>query len=196
MKHRLFNAVISVVLCAALIFGAVPMTFSAAPDTREYTRLTDLDEITAAYLSDSEARTAQYPNGAIMLVETSAELEMEQTYAIDIFRQGGTAGEARIRLSTVDMTAGYGEDYRLYLSDKLSDQAVPGEKKLYYYESGVPYVARLSDHETYYMTQDNVDDLEQAKKDASEINDMAAANMPHSTESILTFADGEDRKTS
>ena len=195
MKHRLFNAVISVVLCAALIFGAVPMTFSAAPDTREYTRLTDLDEITAAYLSDSEARTAQYPNGAIMLVETSAELEMEQTYAIDIFRQGGTAGEARIRLSTVDMTAGYGEDYRLYLSDKLSDQAVPGEKKLYYYESGVPYVARLSDHETYYMTQDNVDDLEQAKKDASEINDMAAANMPHSTESILTFADGEDRKT-
>ena len=195
MKHRFFNTVISLILCAALLAGAVPMTFAAEAGKRAYTRLTDLDEIAAVYLSDSEERSAQYPNGAVMLVETAAEFEMERTYAIDIFRQGGTAGEAKIKLSTVDMTAGYGEDYRIYLSDEMSEKPVEGEKKLYYFESGVPYVARLSDHETYYMTRDSVDDLAEAQQEASEINDMAADNMPHSTESILTFAEGEDRKT-
>jgi hypothetical protein len=195
MKHRLFNTVISLILCAALLIGAVPMTFFADSGQREYTRLADLDEITGVYLSDSEERSAQYPNGAIMIVETAAEFAMEQTYAIDIFRQGGVAGEAKIKLSTVDMTAGYGEAYRLYLSDERTARPVEGEKKLYYYESGVPYIARLTDQETYYMTQDGVDDLDEAKKDASEINDIAAESMPHSTETILTFAEGENRKT-
>ncbi len=195
MKRKLFKAILALVLCVSLVIGAVPITYAADSGKRQYIRLTDLDEITAAYLSDSEARAAQYPNGAVMLVETSAEFEMNKTYAIDIFRQGGTAGEAKIKLSTIDLTAGYGADYRLYLSDDLSDEGVEGCKKLYYYRSGIPYIARRSDHETYYMTQENVDDLDAARQEASEINDMAANNMPHSTDSILTFADGENRKT-
>ena len=145
-------------------------------------------------MSDSEAREAQYPNGAITLVETSAEFEMNQTYAIDIFRQGGTAQEASIKLSSVDMTAGYGEDYRLYLTDQLSDKGVEGSKLLYYYESGVPYVARQTDHEEFYMTQENSEDLSAARQDASDINDMAAQNMPHSSETVLTFTDGRKPK--
>ena len=195
MKHRIFIGIISIILCMTLLFGTASFAFAAEAGTRAYQRLADLDEITATYLSDSEERAAQYPNGAIMIAETSAELEMKQWYAIDILRQGGTDGEAKIKLSTVDMTAGYGEDYRLYLSDKPSDKGVDGTKKLYYYESNVPYIARLSEHEEYYMTKDGVDDLDAAQKEASEINDMAADNMPHSTETVLAFADGENRKT-
>ena len=195
MKHRIFISIISIILCMTLLFGTASFAFAAEAGTRAYQRLADLDEITATYLSDSEERAAQYPNGAIMIAETSAELEMKQWYAIDILRQGGTDGEAKIKLSTVDMTAGYGEDYRLYLTDEPSDKGVDGTKKLYYYESNVPYIARLSDHEEYYMTKDGVDDLDAARKEASEINDMAADNMPHSTETVLAFADGENRKT-
>lgn len=195
MKHRILTSVLSLLLCVTLLIGSAPIALSAGNGTRAYIRLTDLDEITQAYLSDSEERAVQYPNGAITLVETSAQLEMNETYAIDIFRQGGTEGEAKIKLSTIDLTAGYGEDYRLYLTDQLSDQGVEGSKRLFYYESGVPYIARLSGQETYYMTQDTVSDLGQAQQEASEINDMAADNMPHSSESVLTFAPGENRKT-
>ena len=195
MKHRIINGIISIILCVILLFGTASYAFAAETGPRTYQRLADLDEITANYLSDSEERAAQYPSGAIMIAETSAEFEMRKCYAIDILRQGGTKGEAKIKLSTVDMTAGYGEDYRLYLTDERSDKGVKGEKKLYYYESNVPYIARLSDHEEYYMTKDNVDDLDAAQKEASEINDMAVDNMPHSTETILSFADGENHKT-
>lgn len=195
MKRRILTSIISVILCITLLTPLMPFSVSAESGTIGYIRLADLDDLTQVYMSDSEAREAQYPNGAITLVETSAEFEMNQTYAIDIFRQGGTAQEASIKLSSVDMTAGYGEDYRLYLTDQLSDKGVEGSKLLYYYESGVPYVARQTDHEEYYMTQDNTDDLSTARQDASDINDMAAQNMPHSSETVLTFAEGENRKT-
>ncbi len=193
MKKAVIS-LMSLMLCAILLFGMVPTAFAAETE-RYYTRLADLNELEATLLADSEKRAAEYPNGAIMLAETSADLEMNRTYAIDIFRQGGTKGEASIKLSTVDMSAGYGEAYRLYLSDSMADAAVKGDKKLYYYETGVPYIARLSEQQTYYMTRDNVDDLEQAKQDASEINDTSAENMPHSTETTLTFAEGETHKT-
>ena len=110
MRNRVFKSALSLILCAALLIGAVPMSFSAESNKRTSTRLADFNEISEAFLSDSEARAAEYPNGAMMIVETSAELEMNGFYAIDIFRQGGTAGTAKIKLSTVDMSAGYGED--------------------------------------------------------------------------------------
>ena len=192
---RIIQSSLSLLLCAVILCGVIPTVYAANGDTRLYNRLADLAELESQYLSDSEERAAQYPNGAMMIVETSAEFEMSKTYAIDIFRQGGTKDEASVKLSTVDLSAGYGEAYRLYLSDSLKEPAVEGKKQLYYYETGVPYVARLTEQQTYYMTQDNVDDLDAAKQDASEINDMSADSMPHSTESVLTFAPGEDKKT-
>lgn len=193
---KIFKPAIALLLCAVLILGILPTAFAAQTDgKRLYTRLAELSELEAQYLSDSEARSTEYPNGAMMIVETSAELDMGKTYAIDIFRQGGTKDEAKIKLSTIDLTAGYDEAYRLYLSDDLGENSVEGEKKLYYYDTGVPYIARLEEETTKVLTQDNVDDLDEAKQDASEINDMSAQSMPHSTETTLTFAPGENKKT-
>ena len=195
MKKFLKPAV-AILLCAVMILGILPTAMAAQTDgKRSYTRLADLSKLEEQYLSDSEARSAEYPNGAIMIVEASAKLDMGKTYAIDIFRQGGTKGEAKIKLSTVDLTAGYNEAYRLFLSDDLSENSAEGEKKLYYYQTGVPYIARLGEEDTQYMTRDNVDNLDEAKNDASEINDMSAESMPHSTETVLTFAEGENKKT-
>ena len=195
MKRRFFISVLSLILCITLLIGAVPISTAAGNGARAYIRLAELSDITEAYLSDSEELAAAYPNGAISLVETSAQFEMDQTYAVDIVRQGGTAGEAKIKLSTVDMTAGYGEDYRLYLTDHLSDEGVAGSKKLYYYNSGVAYIARRERQETVYMNEDGSEDPAQAQQEASEINDTAAENMPHSSETVLTFAEGERIKT-
>ena len=193
---KIFKPAIALLLCAVLILGILPTAFAAQTDgKRLYTRLAELSELEAQYLSDSEARSTEYPNGAMMIVETSAELDMGKTYAIDIFRQGGTKDEAKIKLSTIDLTAGYDEAYRLFLSDDLGENSVEGEKKLYYYDTGVPYIARLEEETTKVLTQDNVDDLDEAKQDASEINDMSAQSMPHSTETVLTFAAGENKKT-
>ncbi len=194
MKRRILTSILSVILCITLLIGMTPVASAAGNGTRAYVRLADFDDISQVYLSDSEQYAAQYPNGAVMLAEATAQLEMQQTYAVDILRQGGTEGEATIKLSTVDMTAGYGEDYRLYLTDQLSDTGVEGHKRLYYYQSGVPYIARREQKETLYANR-NSDDPETADRDASEINDMAASNMPHSTETTLTFADGENHKT-
>ena len=130
---KIFKPAIALLLCAVLILGILPTAFAAQTDgKRLYTRLAELSELEAQYLSDSEARSTEYPNGAMMIVETSAELDMGKTYAIDIFRQGGTKDEAKIKLSTIDLTAGYDEAYRLYLSDDLGENSVEGEKKLYY----------------------------------------------------------------
>lgn len=193
---KVFISMLSLLLCVVMLSGVIPIAYSATGDgKRSYTRLADLAEMEELLLSDSEARSAEYPNGAMMLAETSAELEMNRTYAIDIFRQGGTKGEASIKLSTVDLTAGYDEAYRLYLSDDAADKGVDGTMQLYYYPSFTPYIARLEEQETYYMTKDNVDDLDEAKQDASEINDYSAESMPHSTETVLTFAEGENQKT-
>ena len=193
---RFFKPAIAILLCAVMLVGMVPTAFAAQSDAkRAVIRLAELSELEAQYLSDSEARAAEYPNGAMMIVETSAELDMGKTYAIDIFRQGGVKGEASIKLSTVDLSAGYNEAYRLYLTDEWNENPVEGEKKLYYYETGIPYIAREGEEETKTLTQDNVDDLDEAKRDASEINDMSAQSMPRSTETVLTFAEGENRKT-
>ena len=193
---RFFKPAIAILLCAAMLIGTVPTVFAAQSGAkRAVIRLAELSELEAQYLSDSEARAAEYPNGAMMIVETSAELDMGKTYAIDIFRQGGVKGEASIKLSTVDLSAGYNEAYRLYLTDEWNENPVEGEKKLYYYETGIPYIAREGEEETKTLTQDNVDDLDEAKRDASEINDMSAQSMPRSTETVLTFAEGENRKT-
>ena len=193
---RFFKPAIAILLCAVMLVGMVPTAFAAQSDAkRAVIRLAELSELEAQYLSDSEARAAEYPNGAMMIVETSAELDMGKTYAIDIFRQGGVKGEASIKLSTIDLSAGYNEAYRLYLTDEWNENPVEGEKKLYYYETGIPYIAREGEEETKTLTQDNVDDLDEAKRDASEINDMSAQSMPRSTETVLTFAEGENRKT-
>ena len=193
---KFFKPAVALLLCAVMVLGILPTAMAAQTDgKRSYSRLADLSQLEEQYLSDSEARSAEYPNGAMMIVEASAELDMGKTYAIDIFRQGGTKGEAKIKLSTVDLSAGYDEAYRLYLSDDLKDNSVEGEKKLYYYQTGVPYIARLGEEDTQYMTRDNVENLDEAKSDASEINDMSAESMPHSTETVLTFAEGENKKT-
>ena len=193
---KIFKPAVALLLCAVMLIGLVPTAFASQTDgKRLFTRLADMSELEETYLSDSEARETEYPNGAIMIVETSAELDMNKTYAIDIFRQGGTKGEAKIKLSTVDLSAGYNEAYRLFLSDELSEKSVEGKKQLYYYETGIPYIARLGEQDTRYMTRDNVENLDSAKQDASEINNMSAETMPHSTDTVLTFAEGENKKT-
>ncbi len=192
---KIFKTTLSLILCLTMLTGIVVSARAVqttASGVREYTRFADLRELEKTYLSYSKERSVQYPNGGMMLAETSGELSMGMIYAIDIFRIGGTKGKASIKLSTIDMTAGYGEAYRMYLSNKLSDEGVEGSKKLYYYNTGLPYIARQETQRTVLMTQD---DEAEALKDASEINDLSSESMPKSSETVLSFADGENRKT-
>ena len=72
---RLIQSSLSLLLCAVILCGVIPTVYAANGNTRLYNRLADPAELEAQYLSDSEERAAQYPNGAMMIVETSAEFE-------------------------------------------------------------------------------------------------------------------------
>ena len=118
---------ISLILCFSILFCCVPAVPVMA-DEREksFTRLYDYDELSERYLSENKEAKSEYPNGAFMIPLSSAQLKMDDLYALEIFREGGTKGEASITLKTVDMTAEYGIDYNIFLDTKYTSSPVEG----------------------------------------------------------------------
>ena len=190
---RISKAMISIVLCLSLIVCASPLI--SANDDKPFTRLVSLDSLESQYLVPDETAESEYPNGAVFFPVTSGELNMEELYAVDILRQGGTAGEASITVKTIDLTACYGEHYEIFTSSKRFESAVDGTANPYYAVSEYSFIPVVTETEIVYETDNNSEETQQLREDASELNDSNLEYMPISSEFTVNFADREAVKT-
>lgn len=174
----------------------VPSLSAAAKETeKSYTRLYNYDELAQRYLSENEEAQSEYPNGAFMFPLSSSQLKQNELYAVAVFREGGTKGEASITVKSVDMTAQYGVDYELFLDNKNISSPVEGEANPYYDMEEYSFIATHAQSEVVYASN-NEENTHQVRKDASEYNDYLLNEvMPTSSEFTLNFADGENSKT-
>lgn len=193
---KLGKIVLSLILCFSILFCCVPAVSVMADERKKsFTRLYNYDEIAKRYLSENEEAQAEYPNGAFMIPLSSAQMKMDNLYALDIFREGGTEGEASITLKTVDMTAKYGVDYDIFLDTKYTSNPVEGEANPYYDMEEYSFIATHTQSEVICASNDD-ENVQQVRKGASEYNDYILNEvMPTSSEFTLNFADGENSKT-
>lgn len=193
---KLLKNCLALILCISLLMCCAPSLSAAAMETeKSFTRLYDYNELAAKYLSGEGDSAKEYPNGAFMLPLSSAQLNMEEFYALEVFREGGTSGDASITLKTVDMTARYGEDYRLFLSRGTEDPPVDGEANPYYDMEQYSFIAERTQREVVCASNED-ENVAAIRQSASEYNDSILDGvMPVSSEFTLDFADGENSKT-
>lgn len=190
---KISKAIISIILCLSLIVCASPII--SANDDKPFTRLVSPDSLESQYLVADETAESEYPNGAIFFPVTTGELKMEELYAVDILRQGGTTGDASVTVKTIDLTACYGEHYEIYISNKRFESSVDGTANPYYAVSEYSFIPVVTETEVIYETDNNSEDTQQLRDDASELNDNNLEYMPVSSEFTVDFADGEAVKT-
>lgn len=181
---------LSVLLC-----GISSLSVTAKENDKDFTRLYDYDELAKRYLSENEEAQSEYPNGAFMFPLSSSQLKQDEFYAVDVFREGGTKGEASITVKSVDLTACYGVDYEIFLDNKSSSTPVDGEANPYYDMEEYSFIATHTQSERIYPSN-NDENTQQVRKNASKYNDYLLNEvMPTSSEFTLNFADGEKSKT-
>lgn len=195
-KKKFGKRILSMALSLTMMSGLASLYSIAANDVhKEYTRLYDYESMKSQFLNSSAETIAEYPNGSFMFPVSSAEMKMENLYAIEIFREGGTAGEASITVKTVDLTAEYGNDYEIFLDTRMVTEAVEGEANPYYDIEEYSFIATPTHTETMYASN-NDENTMQVREDTSDYNDYVLENlMPTSSEFTLEFADGENSKT-
>ena len=188
---KMLRGITAAVLSAAMLLPAMGTAFAAQPQ-RSVERLSDYAALKAAFLDNDDMPAELYPHGVVSIAQGSTDMQMDKFYEIDLFRQGGTSGEASVTLSTIDLTAAYGKDYELRLSDDLSDSAQPGTACLYFARTGIPYIPVETQFEQAFSDAQTAEEVMQSFIDT---NDNAADSLPHSTDVTLTFAGGENHKT-
>ncbi len=108
-KKRKVMRFISVTLMAAMLVGAVPVT--ALP---EEAQTSDAAEVLPA----GRAELDMEAGGSYAVMGTySASAKEPGKYVVTVYRQGDTNGSASVDLKTFDISAQYGEDYKITDSD-------------------------------------------------------------------------------
>ena len=188
---RMLRGITATVLSAAMLLPATVTAFAAQSQlTAE--RLGDYATLKAAFLDSDDMPAELFPHGVVSIAQGSTDMRMNKLYEIDLFRQGGTAGEASVTLSTIDLTAAYGKDYELRLSSDMSVAAETGEADLYFARTGIPYIPVETQSEQAISDAQTAEEMMQSFIDT---NDNAADSLPHSADVNLTFADSENHKT-
>ncbi len=188
---RMLRGITATVLSAAMLLPATVTAF-AAQSQLNAERLGDYATLKAAFLDSDDMPAELFPHGVVSIAQGSTDMRMNKLYEIDLFRQGGTAGEASVMLSTIDLTAAYGKDYELRLSSDMSVPAEKGEAGLYFARTGIPYIPVETQSEQAISDAQTAEEMMQSFIDT---NDNAADSLPHSADVNLTFADGENHKT-
>lgn len=193
---KIGKEIIALILSLSILLCCVPSLSASAKDAEKaYTRLYDYNELAQRYLSENEEAQSEYPNGAFMFPLASSQLKQNELYAVEVFREGGTKGEASITVKSVDMTAQYGVDYEIFLDNKYASSAVDGEANPYYDMEEYSFIATHTQKEVI-CASNNDENTQQVRDEASEYNDyMLDEVMPTSSEFTLNFADGENSKT-
>lgn len=190
-RKRRVNRVIALAMSLVVVLCAV-VPASAQVVQKPYTALYDSQKVKAELLKNDEKLNTQYPNGALMFPVVNAKLEMQEFYAIEIYRQGSTAGDATVTLESVDYTAGYGIDYEIYLSRDYGEEAVQGQTALFYAVEQYSFIPVVASGE---VATDTDDADNSALETLSAISNDYADLITPSSSTQLTFKDGENSKT-
>lgn len=185
-KH--FKKIIATALCLTVILCVFPA--SAQTEPIPYTSLYNEEKVSAEIFKENEKYTETYPNGLINFSLASAQLEMEEFYSIDLYRLGGTEGEASLTLETVDYTAGYGIDYEIYLDNQYDSKAVEGEAALLYAMEEFSFIPTVTENDTEKAS----DEENNASNILSQYSDTLQNLITPSSTFTVKFADGENSK--
>ncbi len=186
---RYVQKLICIVMSVVMLLGVTPV--AATAQEREVTLLYDKAAADASLLCPSEEEIAAYPNGALLFPLTSADLEMKEYYAVDVYRQGGIEGEASVTVSAIDLSAHYGRDYALFTS--LAESSEVDGEALPLMEMGNTAVnAQLVRSESLEIGNDEERNVDY--QTIGELIDSMAMTIPTSAKLTLHFADGEATK--
>lgn len=177
-----FKSVLSIGLALCLIFGCMAVAGAA---NREACEIADISKLRSTYLNPSDNEKELYPNGAMMLPVNNADLDMKKIYAIHVFRQGGVSGEASITLSLIDLTAEYGNDYRIYTSNSNFIAPVPGKANPYYGVQDTAYIPVITKAKTEYLGGETEEELMDVQNLSSQSNDENLEKFPKSCSLML-----------
>lgn len=179
---------IAIVLCVAMIFSAMPV--SAKTRQKSYVSLYNEEKVSAEIFADNGEYKKDYPNGLVMFPVVTAELKMDNFYAIDIYRMGGTEGEATVTVETVDYTAGYGTDYEIYLTNEYGEAPVDGEAALLYAMEEFSFIPVITSGESQVDDESDTSADDVLSSFTDEFQDLITPSSSFS----LTFASGESKK--
>lgn len=192
--NRCTKAIIISILCVLMITCSTP--FGYAVTQKNTQSIGNLSQEKSTYFKDNASMKKTYPNGMIMFPEKTAELKMNNFYALNILRQGGTKGKSTVKVKTIDLTAEYGTDYKIYLDNLTTTDAVKGKANPYYAISNYSFIPQTGTTETSCENADSKDVDNNTKKIISDYNDLVQNEiMPTSSSFNLTFEDGESHKT-
>ena len=101
---RITNRTISVLLAAVILIGVLtPVTTISAVERPDYS-------VTPDY-------AARYPHGVFEFYDAETTIAEGDTTTLRLIRKGGTEGETSVQLKAIDITAKYGVDYTIEVSD-------------------------------------------------------------------------------
>ncbi len=193
---KTLKCLLCVILVLSILVSAT-ITISAQ-NSSTASELADIQAMRNEYLNPSDEIRELYPSGIMMLPINTGDLEMESFYAFHIFRQGGTEGEAKIKLKTIDLNAEYGIDYQIYENENLLSSPMEGKANPYYAVQDQSYIAYQSENSTSYVTPGDDGEnnsLISVEDDISDANDTINEIMPVSGTMDIVFSEGEDDKT-
>ena len=193
---KTLKCLLCVILVLSILVSAT-ITISAQ-NSSTASELADIQAMRNEYLNPSDEIRKLYPSGIMMLPVNTGDLEMESFYAFHIFRQGGTEGEAKIKLKTIDLNAEYGIDYQIYENENLLSSPMEGKANPYYAVQDQSYIAYQSENSTSYVTPGDDGEnnsLISVEDDISDANDTINEIMPVSGTMDIVFSEGEDDKT-
>lgn len=192
-RFFVLKKLMALILCFVMVCGYISIV--AKPDSvscRQVTSLYDVNVVKPAYITQGLSLAEDYPGGMLVFPIVNAELQMNDFYAIEIYRLGGTVGETTVTIESIDYTAQYGIDYEIYLSPIESEQPVSGEAAPIYAIQEISYIPTLNN--AGMETADASGSSNSASKLYNEyINQFQDLVKPSSSFNI-TFANGENSK--
>ncbi len=192
--NKYTKAIIISILCVLMIICSIPFGYAVTQKNTE--TIGNLSQEKSTYFKDNNSLKKTYENGLIMFPEKTAELKMNNFYSFNILRQGGTKGKSTVKVKTIDLTAEYGTDYRIYTDNLTTTEPIKGKANPYYAISNYSFIPKTGTADTSYENADSKDVDNKTKKLISDYNDTVQNKlMPTSSTFNVTFEDGESYKT-
>ena len=188
-----FKKILAFLLSFVMIFSYISVI--AQPGNEEYKKVTylyDVHQVKPSYITNGLSLEADYPGGLLVFPVVNAELQMDDFYAVEIYRLGGTLGETTVTVESMDYTAQYGVNYEIYLSPLKNEQPVKGQASPIYDIEGISYVPTLtsSGMQTTDMSNKSEDSSILYNEYVNQFKDLIKASSTFD----ITFASGENSK--
>jgi hypothetical protein len=189
MKIKM-RKILAIICMTAVLLSSFPISVFA----QEADMHNDLREA----IEGGEEMKEIFPNGVFTFVGTRFNVnEDENTYEIQIARQGGTQGEVTVDFKAIDISAEYGSDYVIEVPGFLWNKEIPGNPDSRpLLEDAIKDEVEIVNSDDLGMTADlptseQKDELEKALEGNTAGDDSSAAEEPQEQESQPELTDEE-----